>query len=142
MGEQMVGVLWLLYVEKEQDVQNGSLEIFIMVVIAKLRRNWGSIELWSGIELLVNLKQHMNNLPHRYWYLKSLLPGMNSGGVGGTRRGKSCFEFWEKKIVKQYIIEYFRAYPKSRLKQLAIELAAVFERNVTIRVFDQIPSNL
>jgi hypothetical protein len=60
-------------------------------------------------------------------------PTFHPNSVGGKRC--SVFPDWMTPIVANYIIEFFTAYPKTKLNGLAQELSLMFSRDVSRDVY-------
>ena len=50
-------------------------------------------------------------------------PEFHAGKEGGRRESSCCFKTWEKPVLFRYIVEYFKSYPFSLVKDLSKELS-------------------
>jgi hypothetical protein len=76
----------------------------------------------------------------RYWFLKnSLGANFHGGAIGGRRR--ATFSLEEKPVVKEYLVQYFAAFPNATLIMAGEELTEAFQREVSRKVRESSSSN-
>ncbi len=85
-------------------------------VLECLKEGGGKYGAYSRTEKDLNI----HRAAIRYWFLKSLDPTFHNKGAGGSR--KSTFELWETAVVREYVIEFFKAFPSTSIKELALFL--------------------